>query len=93
MITKEKIKEAAVEYYKEWVEGEPLTQEVPIDCYIEGAQYVLKKNKKNYKKAMKNLETVQRTMISMDLYNDWLTIVNILRLCTGMSLIKNVKKM
>ena len=93
MINKKKIKESAVKYYKEWVEGEPLTHEVPIDCYVEGAQYVLKKNKKNYKKALKTLEVTKLVMIQQGNYAEWLRIENCLRLCAGMSLIKIDEKL
>ena len=87
MKTKKKIKEAAVEYYKEWVEGEPLTQEVPIDCFVEGAQYVTKENKKNYKKAMKNLEVLFLGLSDAQR----LRIINNLRLCAGMPLVESSK--
>lgn len=88
MIDEMKIKEEAIAYYKEWVEGEPLTQEVPIDCFEQGAQFIIKKNKKNYKKALKSLEPIQRTMIAAGFQKEWMKIVNSLRLCAGMPLIK-----
>jgi len=85
MKTKKEIKQVAIEYYKEWVEGEPLTQEVPIECYIEGAKYISRENKKNYKKAMKNLEVLFLGLSEAQ----QLRIINNLRLCAGMPLIKS----
>ena len=85
MKTKKEIKQVAIEYYKEWVEGEPLTHEVPIDCYIEGAKYITRENKKNYKKAMKNLEVLFLGLSEVQR----LRVINNLRLCAGMPLIKS----
>jgi len=87
MKTKKEIKEAAIKYYKEWVEGEPLTQEVPIDCYIEGATYIIKENKKNYKVAMKNLNVLFLGLSEAQR----LRVINNLRLCAGMPLIESTK--
>lgn len=84
MIDKKEIKESAVEYYKEYVEGEPLTQDVPIMCYVDGAKFILKKNKKNYKKALKTLQSFSHGLSN----NEWLTLVNCLRMCAGMELIE-----
>ena len=36
---KETLEEAAVINYKKLYEGEPLTQDVPIDAFIEGAKW------------------------------------------------------
>jgi len=89
MITKKEIKYEAVSFYKEWVEGEPLTQDVPIACYVEGAQYVLNKNKKNYKKALRHLDPIILGLSD----EEWKLIVNALRITAGMSLIENKKKL
>jgi len=84
----------AKEYYKENIEGEPLDQDVPIACFIDGAEFVLAENKKNYKRALKNLEPMQKQLINMCLHEEWMRIVNSLRLCAGMELIKlNNKKL
>lgn len=40
------IKFAAKNYYKENVEGEPLDQDVPIECFIAGANFILNAQKK-----------------------------------------------
>ena len=42
----EALKKAAKEYYKENVEGEPLDQDVPIECFIEGGNYARTQIKK-----------------------------------------------
>jgi len=89
MITKKEIKGKAVEFYKEWVEGEPLTQDVPIACYVEGAQYVLKKNKKNYKKALRHLDPI---VMGLD-DEEWRCIVNALRMTAGMPLVGSKEKL
>jgi len=39
------IKNAANHYYKENIEGEPLDQEVPIECFIAGVNFILKVQK------------------------------------------------
>lgn len=39
MENKETLKEAAVINYKKLYEGEPLTQDVPIDAFIDGAKW------------------------------------------------------
>jgi hypothetical protein len=39
------IKYAANHYYKENVEGEPLDQDVPVECFIAGAEFILKSQK------------------------------------------------
>lgn len=39
------IKYAANHYYKENIEGEPLDQEVPIECFIAGVNFILKAQK------------------------------------------------
>lgn len=90
---KKKIRESAITYYKEYVEGEPLTQEVPIDCYIEGSKFILKKNKNNLKVVLKTLEPLQMSMISKGMEKDWLLIINSLRLCAGMQSINFIKKL
>ena len=53
MITK-KDKEAAKLYYKENIEGEPLTHETPIDCYLAACELKNKEIEK-YKKFTKGL--------------------------------------
>ena len=40
MENKETLKEAAVINYKKLYEGEPLTQDVPIDAFIDGAKWM-----------------------------------------------------
>lgn len=89
MITKKEIKGEAVKFYKEWVEGEPLTQDTPVACYVEGAEYVLRKNKKNYIKAMMNLDEFFDGLSEAER----LKIVNNLRLCAGMPLAKSTTNM
>ena len=45
------IKDAAQLYYKEYVEGEPLDQDTPIECFIAGSEFILntiKKHQNNY---------------------------------------------
>lgn len=79
---------AAIAYYKEDVEGEPLTHEVPKQCFVEGAEFVLKKNKKNYKKALKTLEVTKLIMIRNGEFKEWLKIDNCLRMCAGLDLIE-----
>ena len=85
---KQTILNSATAYYKEDIEGEPLDQDVPIECYIKGAEFVLDENKKNFKKALKNLEGLQKSLIHTGNQQDWMRIVNSLRLCAGMKLIK-----
>ena len=89
MITKKEVNGKAVKFYKEWVEGEPLTQDVPIACYVEGAQYVIRKNKKNYKLALMNLDTLFLGLSDAQK----LRVINNLRLCAGMPYIESLKKM
>ena len=79
---------SATAYYKEDVEGEPLDQDVPIECYIKGAEFVLAENKKNFIKALKNLEPIRTQLIYEGHKGAWMKIVNSLRLCAGMELIK-----
>jgi hypothetical protein len=43
MKNKETVEEAAVINYKKLYEGEPLTQDVPIDAFIEGAKWMQEK--------------------------------------------------
>jgi len=87
-MNEKQIKKAAIKHYKENVEGEPLTQEVPIDCYIEGARHIMRKNKRNFKKAIKNLEVLFLGL------NDAqrLRIINTLRMCAGVPLIEKERK-
>jgi len=87
-MNKDKIKSSATAYYKEDIEGEPLDQDVPIECYIKGAEFILDENKKNFKRALKNLEGMQRHLIHTGNQREWMQIVNSLRLCAGMELIK-----
>ncbi len=42
----EKIRQAAIKFYKKEIEGEPLDQDVPIECFIAGANFIIKKIKK-----------------------------------------------
>jgi hypothetical protein len=79
---------SAEQHYKKNIEGEPLTEKVPIESYIAGAEFIIKTNEKNYKNALKNLKPIQKAMIDMRLNNEWMLIVNSLRLCAGMELIK-----
>lgn len=85
---KEIIKESAKQYYKENIEGEPLTENIPIECYIKGAEFVLSINNKNYKNVLKTLRSVQKTLIDKNLHLEWMQILNSLRLCAGMELLK-----
>lgn len=87
-MNKNEIKEAAIKHYKENVEGEPLTQEIPIDCYIEGAQYIMEENKKIFKKAMKNLEVLFLGLSNVQR----LRVINNLRLCAGIPLVEKERK-
>ncbi len=80
----EDIKVAALNHYNENVVGEPLTESVPIDCYIKGAEFILANNKNNYKQALKSLDAIRNEMIKMCLYKEWMTIVNALRLSAGL---------
>ena len=50
-MTQETLEEAAVINYKKLYEGEPLTQDVPIDAFIDGAKWQQEqdKNKWSYK--------------------------------------------
>lgn len=85
---KQIITNKAIDHYKENVEGEPLTENVPIDCYIKGAEFIISVNKVNYKQALKTLKPIQNSMIEMNLHAEWMTILNALRLSAGMELIK-----
>jgi len=87
-MNEEIIKCSAKSFYIEEIEGEPLDQDVPIECYIKGAEFVLNENKKNFKRALKNLEGMQRHLIHTGNQREWMQIVNSLRLCAGMELIK-----
>ena len=40
------LQEAAMEYYLENIEGEPLDQDTPIECFVAGCEYIL--NKQNF---------------------------------------------
>lgn len=37
------LQEAAMAYYLEFIEGEPLDQNTPIECFIAGCEYILNK--------------------------------------------------
>jgi hypothetical protein len=87
-MNEEIIKSSAKSFYVEEIEGEPLDQDVPIECYVKGAEFVLNENKKNFKRALKNLEGLQKHLIHTGNQREWMLIVNSLRLCAGMELIK-----
>ena len=78
---REIINTKANEYYRENIEGEPLDQNVPIDCFIKGAEFILEENKKNFNFALKNLEDLQKKLIKTNSLDEWIKIVNSLRLC------------
>jgi hypothetical protein len=78
-------REAAKFYYNENVVGEPLTEQTPIDAHIAGQTLILCENKKNYKKALKKLEYMQKQLFDMHLQNEWFNIVNAMRICAGIN--------
>jgi len=46
---KKTIKTAAKLYYEEYVEGEPLDQNTPIECFVAGAKFIIRANKNKNK--------------------------------------------
>src|SRR5208283_2072901 len=58
----EKILLAAKKYYIENVEGEPLDEKVPIDCFIKGAEFILSENKKCNKEIEPTYNNIKKIM-------------------------------
>lgn len=58
----EEIKSAAKKYYVENVEGEPLDQNTPIKCFIEGAKFIIAENKKSNKKTEPTYNNIKKIM-------------------------------
>lgn len=44
-----RINEASMEFYKEYVEGEPLDQDTPHECFFAGAEFILRELEKEGK--------------------------------------------
>jgi hypothetical protein len=77
---KEIIRKSAIIYYKENIEGEPLTEKVPIDCYIKGAEFILDENRKNFKAALKSIDPIISKLTGMEM----IKIVKALRMCADL---------
>lgn len=74
------IRKSAIKYYMENIEGEPLTEKVPIDCYIKGAEFILDENKKNFKVALETINPILCKLTGMEM----IKIIKALRICANL---------